>query len=190
MDSSSELIAAAATLNRGGIIAYPTETVYGLGCLPNNTDAIKQLLAIKQRPVEKGLILIGANPQQLSPYVSDLDDHLWQKLSGLKNGNTPHRTTTWIVPAAKSVSRWIRGNRDTLAVRITKHTDAHALCLACNSALISTSANESGLPPAQSHTDLSPALLSQLDYILRGECGNDSVPSRIEDIISGEIIRA
>ena len=188
--SSSDLIAAAASLNHSGVIAYPSETVYGLGCLPNNTDAIKRLLAIKKRPVEKGLILIGANQQQLSPYIADLDDQLWQKITQSRNDNAAHRTTTWIVPAAKSVNRWIRGNRDTLAVRITQHIDAHALCLACNSALISTSANESGWPPAQNHTDLSPALLSQLDYLLRGECGNDSVPSRIEDIISGKIIRA
>jgi len=187
---SAELKTAADALNRGGISAYPTETVYGLGCLPNNTDAIKRLLAIKKRPVEKGLILIGADQQQLSPYVADLDDQLWQKITQPKNDNAAHRTTTWIVPAAKSVSRWICGSRDTLAVRITQHTDAHALCLACNSALISTSANESGLPPAQSHTDLSATLLGQLDYLLRGECGNDSAPSRIEDIITGEIIRA
>jgi len=178
------------TLNNGGIIAYPTETVYGLGCLPSHTDAVKRLLIIKQRSAEKGLILIGASREQIAPYVANLNDRLWQKLITQKNNIAIQRTTTWIVPAAKSVSWWLRGNRDTLAVRITQHTDARALCLACNSALVSTSANKSGSPPAQNHKDLSPALLGQLDYLLRGECGNDSVPSRIKDIITGEIIRS
>ena len=182
--------AAADALNSGGVIAYPTEAVYGLGCLPENIDAIQRLLAIKNRPVEKGLILIAASQQQLSPYVSSLSNRLWQKLTEAKKDSAARRTTTWIVPAAKSVSRWIRGGRDTLAVRITQHTDARALCLACNSALISTSANESGLPPVESYTALSPALIHQVDYLLKGECGKDSAPSRIEDIMTGEIIRS
>ena len=69
--STPELKAATDALNNGGVIAYPTEAVYGFGCLPNNTVTIKRLLAIKKRPMEKGLILIGANRQQLSPYVAD-----------------------------------------------------------------------------------------------------------------------
>ncbi len=189
MSLSSELKVAIDTLNKGGIIAYPTETVYGLGCLPNNTDAIKRLLAIKHRSVKKGLILIGANRQQLAPYISSLSDRLWQKLTGLNKGTTTPRATTWIVPAATSASPWIRGNRDTVAVRITRHSLARALCLGCNSALISTSANESGSPSVCNDMDLSPALVNQLDYLLRGKCGKDSVPSRIEDIMTGEIIR-
>jgi L-threonylcarbamoyladenylate synthase len=182
--------AAADALKSGGVVAYPTEAVYGLGCLPENIDAIQRLLAIKNRPVEKGLILIGASQQQLSPYVTGLSNRLWQRLTTPNQNTTANRSTTWIVPAAKSVSQWIRGNRDTLAVRITQHTDARMLCLACNSALISTSANESGLPPVESYTALSPALIHQVDYLLKGICGKDSAPSRIEDIMTGEIIRS
>ena len=178
------LDAAADALNRGGVIAYPTETVYGLGCLPDNINAIKRLLQIKRRSREKGLILIGANRQQLAPYVSGLNENLWEKIE------TPgERTTTWIVPTAKSVSQWIRGNRNTLALRITRHAGARSLCLGCNSAIISTSANTSGSPPVQRSGDLSRELLDQLDYLLTGNCGDDQAPSRIEDIFSGEIIR-
>ncbi|RUM93561.1 MAG: tRNA threonylcarbamoyladenosine biosynthesis protein RimN [Thiothrix sp.] len=182
--------AAVGALNNGGVVAYPTEAVYGLGCRPDNTDAIQRLLTIKNRPVDKGLILIAANPQQLSPFIAALSDHLWQKLTPPKKDVTTHRTTTWIVPAAKLVSQWIHGGRDTLAVRITQHPDARALCLACNSALISTSANKSGSSPVQNYADLSPVLMDQVDYLLRGECGKDSAPSRIEDIMTGEIIRS
>jgi L-threonylcarbamoyladenylate synthase len=177
------------TLISGGIIAYPTETVYGLGCLPNNIDAIKRLLAIKHRSSKKGLILIAANRQQLLPYISSLSDELWKKLA--TNTTSPvSRTTTWIVPAGKPTNRWLSGNRNTLAVRITQHPTAHALCLKCNSPLISTSANLSGSPPVKLYTDLPRSLSKQLDFVLQGYCGGESVASRIEDIISGEIIRA
>jgi len=188
--SQPDIRAATEALIKGGVIAYPTETVYGLGCLPNNIDAIKHLLAIKHRSSNKGLILIAANPEQLHPYLSNLSNEFWKKLITPSTTAPNSRTTTWIVPAGQSASHWLSGNRNTIAVRITQHPIARALCFNCNSALISTSANISGSPPVKLHTDLSSSLSKHLDLILQGDCGDESAESRIEDIISGEIIRA
>lgn len=166
----------------GGIFAYPTEAVFGLGCDPDNEEAVKQLLLIKKRPVEKGLILIAADFSQVEKYLKPLSDSQ-QKLTQASDD------TTYIFPSLDSAPKWLTGDFNSLAIRITKHPLARELCLALDSALVSTSANISGQAPAKTVDEVSIQVGSEIDAILEGKLGNSQKPSVIRDSISGEIIR-
>jgi len=132
---------AARMLTAGGVIAYPTEAVYGLGCDPLDAQAVTRLLAIKRRPVEKGLILIASRFDQLGPYVQPLTAAIRQRLDESWPG-----PNTWLLPADPATPRWIRGDHRTIAVRVTAHPLAAALCEAFGGAIVSTSANPAGRP--------------------------------------------
>jgi L-threonylcarbamoyladenylate synthase len=123
-------------LRSGGVVAYPTEGVFGLGCIPDYADAVIRILSIKKRDPALGLVLIASDIEQLEDWV-DLP-----KATTLKS--SPERPVTWIVPAWRNVPYWITGEHPGLAVRITTHPVAAALCEAADSALVSTSANVAG----------------------------------------------
>ncbi|MDH5570811.1 MAG: L-threonylcarbamoyladenylate synthase [Gammaproteobacteria bacterium] len=171
-------------LQAGGVIAYPTETVFGLGCDPDNTLAIKKLLAIKQRPEEKGLILIASDFAQLKPYLLDVDDDIAAKAFSTWPG--PY---TWLWPAKKETSTLLRGQHDTLAVRVSAHPIVRELCQIFNKPLISTSANKAGEKPAQTGAEVKAAFADELDYILEGATGNAGLATGIQDLVTGNIIR-
>lgn len=177
---------AAAVLRSGGVIAYPTEAVWGLGCDPRNEQAVMRLLAIKQRGVEKGLILIAARLEQLRRYV-DLaavpPDRLADVLAGWPG---PH---TWIMPASDEAPRWITGAHAGIAVRVTAHADVIALCDAFGGALVSTSANRAGQPAVHAREALDRTLLTATDGLLHGETGGAAAPTSIRDALSGATIR-
>ena len=177
---------AVTALHSGGVVAYPTEAVWGLGCDPRNEQAVMRLLAIKQRGVEKGLILIASQLEQLRPYL-DLAavpaDRLAQVLASWPG---PH---TWIMPASDDAPPWITGMHAGIAVRVTAHADVIALCNAQGGALVSTSANLSGQPAAHAREALDPALLSAIDGVVRGETGGAAAPSSIRDALSGATLR-
>jgi L-threonylcarbamoyladenylate synthase len=171
-------------LHAGGIIAYPTETVYGLGCDPLNPHAVTRLLELKQRSMEKGLILIGATLEQLLPYIDISDTALFDKLA------TPtQRPTTWICPLHANVPHWLSGRHRSIAVRITTHPLARQLCLQFGDAIVSTSANPPGLSPARNTLDVKRYFGENLDHILCGSSTADNQPSRIIDLLSGNVIR-
>lgn len=169
-------------LRSGGVVAYPTEGVYGLGCLPDNDEAVSRILDIKQRPASLGLILIAANPEQIYPWL-DLRDFDGDIASALG------QAVSWVVPAAPGVSRLITGDHDSIAVRVTRHAVANRLCLAADSPLVSTSANISGRRPARNAFVLRRNFHSLVDYIVPGACGPASGPSEIRDLISGAVLR-
>ncbi len=169
----------------GGILAYPTEAVYGLGCNPLNAKAVINLLALKERPLEKGVILIAANFEQLRPFVRPLDDSRMEKVFSSWPG-----PNTWLLPAADGLPFWLCGQHDTLAVRVTDHPLSAALCRACNSPLVSTSANRSGQSPATSPLQVRLRLGTGADAVLHGPLGNRSKPSTIRDAATGRLIRA
>jgi L-threonylcarbamoyladenylate synthase len=175
---------AARALRAGGVIAYPTETVYGLGCDPLDPHAIERILELKQRPQEKGLILIGADLAQLLPFIDVRDQTLLNKLT-----QTTTRPTTWICPLRTNVPRWLCGKHHTLAVRITTNPIAQQLCQQFGSAIVSTSANPAGLKPARSMLAVRRYFGDQLDYVLNGTSDVSAQPSRIVDLISGNLIR-
>lgn len=173
---------AARILRTGGVIAYPTEGVYGLGCLPGNLAAVMRVLEVKGRDVRLGLILIGADVAQLAE---------WALLpEGAALPSSAEHPVTWLVPARPEVPMWIRGAHERIAVRITAHPVAAALCRAAGSALVSTSANVSGRPPARTAYVLRREFGSRVDYVVPGACGPAQGPSEIRDLATGRIVRA
>jgi L-threonylcarbamoyladenylate synthase len=172
-------------LRAGGIIAYPTEAVYGLGCDPLQGATVQRLLALKQRPMDKGLILIASGWAQLEPYLLPPTPAQRQRLFTTWPG--PH---TWVLPCHPEVPQWLRGAHDSLAVRITAHPVAAALCAAWGGPLVSTSANRSGLPPARSPLRVRQQFGDAIDYLLPGPLGDLANPTTIRDGVTGKVLRS
>ncbi|MBK8535007.1 MAG: threonylcarbamoyl-AMP synthase [Candidatus Competibacteraceae bacterium] len=177
--------AAVRVIRAGGLIACPTEAVYGLGCDPRNEQAVQKLLTLKRRPMHKGLILIAADFAQLAPFLQPLSSADFAQLAATWPG--PH---TWLIPARTDTPRWLRGRHDTLAVRVTAHLLAAALCRACGHPLVSTSANFSRRPPARTALAVRRQLGRQIDYLLPGPTGGAAKPTEIRDLRSGQRVRA
>ncbi|MDY6991545.1 MAG: Sua5/YciO/YrdC/YwlC family protein [Pseudomonadota bacterium] len=172
-------------LRQGGIIAYPTEAVYGLGCDPLNDPAVKRLLVLKQRSWHKGLILIAADYRQLEPWLQPLSVTLQQQVLASWPG-----PVTWLLPAHPQVSPWLRGQSTLLAVRVTAHPQAAALCHTWGGPLVSTSANLSGRPMAKTALQVRRLTLSaQLSYILPGRVGQQHRPTEIRHGLTQAILR-
>lgn len=173
-------------LRQGEVIAYPTEGVFGLGCDPDNPAAIQKLLSIKQRAVEKGLILIAGEFSQLSPYVetSQLTEAQIQKAKQTWPG-----PVTWIMPASERTTSWVSGEFDTVAVRVTDHPLVAQVCQAFGKPLTSTSANLSGQPPCRTTQEVRQQLGDAEIVVLAGETGGRTNPSEIRDIQTAQIIR-
>lgn len=182
----SDLARAIAVLKRGGVVAYPTEAVWGLGCDPFDESAVMRLLHAKQRAVDKGLILVAC----ALPQFDDLLD--WEALPAARaeavRASWPG-AHTWIMPASARVPRWVRGAHASVAVRVSAHPVVAALCAGFGGALVSTSANRAGMPPPTTPAQLDPALRAQLDAIVPGDTGGLSRPTTIRDAISGAEIR-
>ena len=173
----------AAHLKRGGLIAYPTEYCYGLGCDPRNRRAVQRILKLKQRPQHKGLILIAGKYTQLAPYLRPLTQEQQDILR--RDGA---QAVTYLMPAKPSCPRWLRGEHDTLAVRITAHRAAAALCNGLRMVLVSTSANRSGQQPLRSYAQCQRRFGEQV-WVLPGRVGKRKQPSTIRAWASGKIIR-
>jgi len=179
-------IEAAAVIRRGGVIAYPTEAVWGLGCDPLNATATRRLLSIKRRSVDKGLILVASHLDQLHGFM-DLGSLARERLEKvLSTWPGPH---TWALPAGSAAPAWITGARFSIAVRVSAHPAVVALCDACGHALVSTSTNSAGEPPAHRQEALDPALLQKVDGVLQGETGGMERPTLIRDAASGAVLR-
>jgi L-threonylcarbamoyladenylate synthase len=177
---SGELARAARVIRRGGVIAYATEYCYGLGCDPMNRATVLRLLRIKRRPAQKGLILIAANIDQLAPYVDEIPAAVLATWPG------PH---TWLLEPRDGVPRWITGEHARIAVRVTAHAQAAALCKTAGMAIVSTSANRAGAEPTRSFRDTVRCFQGEVDYILPGRVGDAPAPTPIRDAITGELVR-
>lgn len=175
---------AAHVIHRGGIVAYPTEAVFGLGCDPLNPEAVFRLLNIKQRPVEKGLILIAATLDQLAPFIAPLSETDLKRLQATWPG-----PNTWLLPARPETPHWLRGKHETIAVRVTAHPIASALCRVANQAIISTSANLADHRPAVNILGVQRQFHDQLDMILNGPLGKECKPTGIRDLSTDQLIR-
>ena len=165
----------------GGVITCPTEGVFGLICMPDNSAALLRLLAIKQRDPAKGLILMAASKQQLRDWIAMPPDSIPDP--------QPDQAITWIVPAAAGVSELVRGEHSGIAVRITTHPTARSLCEAVGSPLISSSANIAGEAPVSDSDALHREFAGSVDYVLPGECGPATGPSEIIDLKTGKKLR-
>lgn len=173
---------AARVLRRGGVIAYPTEGVFGLGCLPTEEQAVRRILDIKQRDPSMGLILIASNAAQLEPFAVLPDEPA--RLS-----TDAAHPVTWVLPSTPATPALVRGGHPGVAVRICAHPVAAALCDAVASPLVSTSANRAGQPPVRNDIALRQAFGGLVDYLVPGACGPARGASEIRDFASGTILR-
>lgn len=174
---------AARVIRQGGVVAYPTEGVYGLGCDPLNEDAVARLLEIKRRDPDQGLILLGADEEQLRPFMAVNEAQL-----GRMRQTWPG-PVTWLVPASARVPALVRGRHSTVAVRVSGHPQARQLAALAGTPLVSTSANRSGQPAAVSVFQVQRHLGDELDFVVNGRCQRPGRPSTIIDLASGEKLR-
>ncbi len=171
-------------LRHGGVIAYPTEAVYGLGCDPLDQDAVMRLLEIKQRPVAAGLILIADDFSRFGEWVGEVDDQHIQSARDTWPG-----PVTWLFPKSGLVPSWITGDHESVALRVTDHPECRALCNAFGGAIVSTSANLRGDEPARSLEEVRNALGMLIDGVTEGELGGRQSPSEIRDVRTGKVLR-
>jgi L-threonylcarbamoyladenylate synthase len=177
-----DISAAFEIIRSGGIVACPTEAVYGLSCDPWNEDAVMRLLALKQRDVSRGLILVAGGLYQFTSLVSHLSRAQQETLASSWPG-----PVTWLVPANKHVPAWIRGQHANVALRVTAHPVMAELCRAAGKPLVSTSANPSGEHPARDTTTAS-TYFPDIP-IVAGELGGNDRPTEIRDLETGNILR-
>ncbi len=170
-------------LKQGGIIAYPTEAVYGLGCDPKNNKALKKLIEIKNRDDAKGFILIAGSFEQIKPCINRLSKNIEKNVLGTWPG-----FVTWLMPARNSVSNLITVE-GRVAVRVSNHPDVIKLCQLFGGPIISTSANISGEPPIKNFAELKTVFEDKVDFFLEGRLGGYDKPSMILDAETGDIVR-
>ncbi len=185
--NQTEILNAVNALAEGKTIGYPTEAVFGVGCDPDNQQAIALLLQIKQREKSKGLILIAADYAQLQPYIDETAINAEQKERMLASWPGP---VTWVVPARSGLSDWLTGQFSTIAVRVSDHPTVQQLCQAYGKPITSTSANLSGQPACRSAADVKAQIGAQLAVIINAPTGGRLNPSEIRDIQTGHIFRA
>ena len=186
MTARSTLAETVAALRAGGVVAYPTEAVWGLGCDPRDEAATLRLLALKIREVDKGLILIAADEAQLTPFIDMAALDQIQRDTVRASWPGPH---TWIVPASLAAPLWITGAHAGIAVRVSAHPVVIELCNAYGGALVSTSANRAGEPAAQAIAQLDPRIVEGVDAVLEGETGGLARPTDIRDARTGAALR-
>ena len=181
-----DIAQAAALLRTGGVVAYPTEAVWGLGCDPFDQAAVQRLLALKQRPGHKGLILLAASWDLLEPLLEPWRlprDRLAQVLESWPG---PH---TWLMPCVPAIPEWLRGAHPTLAVRGSAPPQGAALCSAVGGPHGAPRAHARGAPPPRHRHDLDPALLAGTDGVVVGDTGSLQTPTPIRDAATGDLIR-
>lgn len=171
---------------QGQLIAYPTEAVFGLGCDPDNDDAILKLLKLKNRPVEKGLILIASTYSQLLPYVKDADIPMDKRTEIFSSWPGP---VTWLLPKSATLSSLVSGPSALVAVRVSNHPIVCAMCNELGKPIISTSANLTGEAPARTAQEIKHQFADSV-FLVDGEVGGAKNPSTIKNGLSGEILRA
>ncbi len=182
--SAYKLRLAARQINNGGLIAYPTEAVYGLGCHPQNRQAILKLLRLKQRSINKGLIIIAANFEQIQPYIAFNDTDRLTQIKATWPG-----PVTWLLPAHPSVPTCLRGDHRTIAVRVTAHPMAAAISKIADTALVSTSATKTGSEPAKTALKVRQYFNDEKILIINGATGGRKQASAIFDATSGQQLR-
>ena len=170
---------------QGGVIAYPTEAVWGLGCDPWNLQAVTRILELKNRPMEKGMILVAASVEQ----IRFLLDPLPEALQNEARSHWPGPVTCLLPDVNKQIPDWVRGSHNSIAVRVSEHPVVKALCEIAGMPLVSTSCNPAGQEPALNAQQVREYFKGQIDQIVPGALGGNQKPSRIIDIVSGKQLR-
>lgn len=172
-------------IHQGAVIAYPTEGVWGLGCLPEDQEAVARLLNLKRRPWQKGLIMAASSIEQILPYIDNLSSAEYDEL----NEHWPG-PVTYLLPKSNRTPLWVSGESSNVAIRVSSHPVIHSICTELGQPIISTSANPAGKPPALNRLRLMQYFSDRLDFVVPGELGGLSGPSEIRDLRSKETIRA
>ncbi|MFU8831000.1 MAG: L-threonylcarbamoyladenylate synthase [Wenzhouxiangella sp.] len=172
------------TLNRGGVIAYPTEAVYGLGCRADDRAATERICALKDRSVDQGVIVLIRDLAQLGNWIEPLDGQQQARLNQTWPG-----PVTWLLPVTSECPDWLRGRHSSLAVRLSEHPICQQLVGALKTPLVSTSANPSGKPPARSATEVQTLFGDTIDAIVDAPLGEADKPSTIFDLRTGQQLR-
>ena len=184
MVSHASLCDAVNAMRAGGIIAYPTESCFGLGCDPENNIAVRRLLNLKKRKRDKGLFLVASNVEQLESWV---DIRVSEQYENIISGwPGPY---TWVVPAAIPLDRWLVGGHSGIAVRVTAHPVAARLCSLFGGPIVSTSANIQGRPAFKSAQQVSKCFGGRLQSLVHGKIGNLVNATEIRDGSSGILLR-
>lgn len=184
--SLPSLTIASQIMHQGGVIAYPTEAVWGLGCDPLNSQAVHALLSLKQRSADKGLILIASHIKQFDFILEDLTNKQIEMMQ-----NTWPGPVTWVVPVNKFIPYWISGDHQGVAIRVSSHPIVKSLCNIYGGPIVSTSANTHGLRAAKTQWQVKRYFKSNdaLDYITQGVVGKRQKPSQIFDLLTQAVIR-
>ena len=182
MASDFSIRHAAHIINHGGIIAYPTDTIYGLGCDPYNHDAVEKINQIKQRPLDKKFILLAADIDQVRPLILISEDQE-------KTLTQTTEPTSWVIDASPDAPSWLVDENKTITIRISKHHDVTRLCHAAGHAIISTSANISGKKPASNALDLHRYFHDSVDKIILSSKNLTSKASKIIRLCDNYVIR-
>lgn len=172
-------------LQQEQVVAYPTEAVFGLGCNPMSESAVEKLLVLKNRPKEKGLILIAPRLDYLLPFidVQKLNAEQYARLQGEYD-----HPITWVVPTKLTTPKWLTGQFTSIAVRICRHPAVVQLCEQAGFALTSTSANLSGLPPCRMAQEVR-SQFGENFPVLDETVGQAQNPSEIRDLLTGQLFR-
>ncbi len=162
MTQQEDIKQAIEVMRRGGVILYPTDTVWGIGCDATNAEAVKRVYAIKQRDDSKALICLVDSDSRLQRYVRNVPDVAWQLIDSLKEGDRP---TTLILDGAINLAENLIADDGSIGIRITQEPFSKELCFRFQKAIVSTSANISGEPAAQNYRDIDPRILEAVDYV-------------------------
>ena len=184
MFNQKQLDQTAALIKAGGVIAYPTESVFGLGCDPFNEQAVLKLLSMKQRSVEQGLILIASNIRQILPLIQP--QHADDLARALKTWPGHY---TWVFPKSSSVPSWVSGKYNSIAIRVSNHPTVKLLCDRLNHPLVSTSANISKQVDLNSIKRIKEVFDDKIAFYIDAPTGNEKLASPIRDAHTLKILR-
>jgi L-threonylcarbamoyladenylate synthase len=153
------------TLKSGGVLLYPSDTIWGLGCDVRNDQAIDKILELKNRPASKGLIVLISKMEQLSEYVEQVPDLAWDLVEFAED------PLTIIYPKGKNVSPSLLGPDGSIAIRLVKDEFCKGLIYRYQRAIVSTSANLSGEPSPLNFAGIAPSIVDGVDYVLKNSAG-------------------
>ena len=163
MTREEDIKQAVETMRKGGVILYPTDTVWGIGCDATNIEAVKRVYEIKQRDDSKALICLVDSDARMQRYFRNVPDVAWQLIDGLKDSEA--RPTTLILDGAINLAENLIAEDGSVGMRITNEPFSKELCYRFQKAIVSTSANISGEPAAQNYCDIDPQIIDAVDYV-------------------------
>lgn len=185
MEYTNDIAAAVAVLKRGGVILYPTDTVWGIGCDATNSEAVKKVFQIKGRPDSKALITLVGSEAQLERTVQDVPEVAWQLIEA------SDRPVTIVYDHGVGVAPELLASDGSIGVRLTQESFSRSLCQRLNRPLVSTSANKSGEPSPATFSEISPEILEAVDYVCLSRRDEDgpAQPSMVIKISEGGLFK-